>query len=93
MIIRKAYMDKIAPYIDSQVIKILSGVRRSGKSTILKMLADELVKRGVNKNRILAYNFDSLQHEDIKTAKLLYENVKQRLLSKNKTYLFFDSLH
>jgi len=80
------------PYVDTPFVKILSGVRRCGKSTILKMIAGELSKRGVPDERILTYNFDSLQFDDIKTAKLLYEAVKQRLSPGGKTYLFLDEI-
>jgi len=79
-------------YADTPFVKILAGVRRCGKSTILKMVVEELRKRGVSDNRILTYNFDSFQFEDIKTAKLLYEAVKQRLSPDNKTYLFLDEI-
>ena len=80
------------PYLNAPFVKILSGVRRSGKSTILKMIAEELKKRGISEERILFYNFDSLQFDDIKTAKLLYEDVKQHLTSTDKTYLFLDEI-
>ncbi|MDR0307095.1 MAG: ATP-binding protein [Chitinispirillales bacterium] len=92
MIPRPVYIEKIMPYVDTPFIKVLSGVRRCGKSTILKMIAGELKKRGVADNQILAYNFDSLQLEEIKTAKLLYENVRQRLSPNGKTYLFLDEI-
>jgi predicted AAA+ superfamily ATPase len=79
-------------YVDTPFVKILSGVRRAGKSTILKMVANRLRERGISDERILAYNFDSLEYEDIKTAKLFYEEVKQRLSKEEKTYLFFDEI-
>jgi predicted AAA+ superfamily ATPase len=80
------------PYIDTPFVKILAGVRRCGKSTILKMIAEELRKRGIANDRILIYNFDSLQFEDIKTAKALYDAVKARISPDNKTYLFLDEI-
>jgi predicted AAA+ superfamily ATPase len=86
------YIKKIMPYVDTPFVKVLSGVRRCGKSTILKMIAEELRGRGVPDERILAYNFDSLQHEDIKTAKLLYDTVKGQLSKDGKTYLFLDEI-
>jgi len=79
-------------YVDTPFVKILSGVRRCGKSTILKMIAEELSKRGVPDERILIYNFDSLQFEDIKTAKLLYDAVKARLSPDSRTYLLLDEI-
>ena len=93
MIFRPQYIEKIMPYVDTPFVKVLAGVRRCGKSTILKMVAEELKKRGVSPNRILVYNFDSMQHEDIKTAKLLYNEVKSRLSPESgKTYLFLDEI-
>ena len=92
ILIRPTYIEKIMPYVDTPFVKILSGVRRCGKSTILKMIAAELSKRGVPDERILTYNFDSLQFEDIKTAKLLYEAVKARLSPDSRTYLFLDEI-
>ena len=92
MIPRPMYVEKIMAYADTPFAKILSGVRRCGKSTILKMIVKELKKRGVPEERILHYNFDSMQYEDIKTAKLLYEEVKAKLVSGQKTYLFLDEI-
>lgn len=93
MIYRPQYIEKIMPYVDTPFVKVLSGVRRCGKSTILKMLIEELKKRGVSSENILAYNFDSMQYEDIKTAKLLYEEIKSRLAPNgSKTYLFLDEI-
>ncbi len=92
MIQRPLYTEKIAAYIDTPFVKILTGVRRSGKSTILKMLMEELSQRGIAKERILHYNFDSLEHEDIKTAKVLFAEIKQRLSNDGKTYLFLDEI-
>lgn len=92
MIPRPMYIEKIMAYTDTPFVKILAGVRRSGKSTILKMIVGELIKRGVPEERILHYNFDSMQHDEIKTAKLLYEEVKKRIAPEGKTYLFLDEI-
>ena len=85
MIYRKLYMDKILPYVDTPFIKILTGVRRCGKSTILNMLQDDLMHKGVDKKQILCYRFDSLQYEEIKTASRLYNEVKQNLANGKNT--------
>lgn len=92
MIPRPMYVKKIMAYADTPFVKILSGVRRCGKSTILKMIVEELKKRGIAEERILHYNFDSMQYEDIKTAKLLYEEIKARIVLGGKTYLFLDEI-
>jgi len=92
LINRPQYIEKIMPYADAPLVKVLSGVRRSGKSTILRMIAEELKKRRVSPERILVYNFDSMQHDDIKTAQMLYENVKSRIAPNGKTYLLLDEV-
>ncbi len=92
MIYRKRYMHKLIPYIDTPFIKILSGIRRCGKSTLLKMLSEELLQRGIEKDQILFYNFDSLQFEHIKTAQSLYAELKKTLIGGKRYYLFFDEI-
>jgi hypothetical protein len=92
MIFRPLYINKITPYIDTPFVKVLTGIRRCGKSTILKMVAEEFQKRGVSDKQILSYSFDSMQYEDIKTAKLLYESIKQQLAPQGKTYLLLDEI-
>ncbi|MBO5560964.1 MAG: ATP-binding protein [Firmicutes bacterium] len=85
-------MDKIIPFIDTPFIKILTGIRRCGKSSILSMLIDELKKRKINGEQIISYRFDSLEFDEIKTVKDLYTEVKSRLCDGKKTYLFFDEI-
>ena len=91
MIPRPEYINKIIAYMDTPFIKILTGVRRSGKSTIMSMLSMEVEKRGVSRDRILHYNFDSLEYDHM-TAKQLYDAVKEKLSSVGKTYLFLDEI-
>jgi predicted AAA+ superfamily ATPase len=92
MIYRPRYIEKIMAYADTPFVKILSGVRRCGKSTILKMAEAKLRERGTPGDRILVYRFDSLMYEDIKTAKRLYNEVKGKLADEGRTYLFFDEI-
>ncbi len=92
MIPRPTYVKRIMKYADTPFVKVLSGVRRCGKSTILKMLEAELRERGVSGDRTLMYSFDSLRHEEIKTAKALYDEIKTRLSKDGKTYLFLDEI-
>lgn len=92
MINRPVYVDKIMAYANTPFVKILTGIRRCGKSTIMKMLIDEMKKRGIRNEQILHYSFDSLEYEDIKTAKTLYAELKQHMLLKDKTYLFLDEI-
>ena len=92
MIFRPDYVDKIMAYTDTPFVKVLSGVRRCGKSTILKMVAGKLRERDIPEERILSYNFDSLQFDEIKTAKRLYDDIKSKLSADSKTYLFLDEI-
>ncbi|MEQ2423692.1 ATP-binding protein [Enterocloster hominis] len=92
LINRPIYVDKIMTYADTPFVKILTGIRRCGKSTILKMLMDKMKERGIHEEQILHYSFDSLEYEDIKTAKALFAHFKQHLFLKGKTYLFLDEI-
>lgn len=92
MVYRNLYMEKILPFIDTPFVKILTGVRRCGKSTILLMLKEELLKRGIEKNQILFFRLDSLEYEEIKTASAMYKKIKERLIPDKRTYLFLDEI-
>ncbi len=89
MIYRKLYMDQILSFSDTPFTKILTGVRRYGKSTILLMLQEELKNRGIKPEQILFYRFDSLRHENINTASRLYKEIEQHLCKEKRTYLFW----
>lgn len=91
MIYRPQYVEKIMKYTDEPFVKILTGVRRCGKSTILKMIMEELLNRGVCEERILSYRFDSMEYEDM-TAKELFAEIKGKLAPDEKTYLFLDEV-
>lgn len=92
MIIRPLYVNKIMAYTDTPFVKILTGVRRSGKSTILKMIMEKLIsERNIPDKRILSYRFDSMEYEDM-TAKQIYNEIKSRLAVNEKTYLFLDEV-
>lgn len=92
MIYRKQYMEKIIPFINTPFVKILTGVRRCGKSTILDMVREELRKRGIEKDQILSYKFDSLRYEEIDTASKLYREIAKHLNTEKRTYLFLDEV-
>lgn len=91
MIFRENYVKKIMAFTDTSFVKILTGVRRCGKSTIMQMIMDELRKRGIPEERIISYRFDSMEYDDM-TAKQLYEMLKTRLSVGEKTYLFLDEI-
>lgn len=92
MIYRPLYVDKIMAYVDTPFVKILTGVRRCGKSTILKMIMEKLHKEhGIPMEQIVSYRFDSMEYEDM-TAKQMYQELKSRLCPDGKTYFFLDEM-
>lgn len=92
MIDRPLYMDKIMAYTDTPFVKILTGVRRCGKSTILKMIMERLkTERHIPDERIISCRYDSMEYVDL-TAKDMYDQLKSRLSTEGKTYLFLDEV-
>lgn len=91
MILRPDYINAIEPFIDSPVVKILAGVRRCGKSTILEMVAAELEKRGVAKENIIERRYNEIMYEDF-SAKEMYSDIKTAISDKGRCYLLLDEL-
>ena len=92
MIYRAMYVDKIMAYADTPFVKILTGVRRCGKSTILKMIMQELeTKRNVLPERLVSYRFDSMEYGDM-TAKQMFIELKKRISKDGRTYFFLDEM-
>lgn len=92
MINRPLYVDKIMAYVDTPFVKILTGVRRCGKSTILKMIMERLgAEYGVLKDRIISCRYDSMEYEDM-TARQMYSHLKEQIVPNGKTYLFLDEI-
>lgn len=85
------YVDKIMAYTDTPFVKILTGIRRCGKSTILKMVMDKLRERGIPESCIVSYRFDSMEYDGM-TAKEIYTELKTRLTENHKTYFFLDEI-
>ena len=92
MIDRPLYVDKIMAYTDTPFVKVLTGVRRCGKSTVLKMIMEKLQQEhGIPSERIVSMRFDSMDYEDM-TAKDMFKAVKERLNPTGRTYLFLDEV-
>ncbi|MBR4362860.1 MAG: ATP-binding protein [Ruminococcus sp.] len=91
MILRPDYINAIEPFIDSPIVKILAGVRRCGKSTILEMVADELVKHGVSKENIIERRYSEIMYDDF-SAKEMYSDIKTAISNKGRCYLLLDEL-
>lgn len=91
MILRPAYLNAVKPYINQPFIKILTGIRRSGKSTLLKMIMNELKQSGIKDERIICYKLDDFEFSDISAIEL-YGRIKEQLSATEKTYLFLDEI-
>lgn len=93
MIERKAYMDKVRPFIDQELIKVFVGVRRSGKSVLLELIKKELLAKGIEETCIISYNFESYNTIEIRDDLSLYNDVKFKLQDdQRKHYLFLDEI-
>lgn len=91
MIIRDKYLKRIVDAKDTEFIKVITGVRRSGKSTLLLMFKDYLLNNGIKEENIIHINFESAMYDDIKDYKDLYKYIKN-LIKKEKTYLLLDEV-
>ncbi len=90
---RKTYLQAVEKYIDLPLVKILTGVRRSGKSTVLTMVADLLESRGIHRERILFYKLDSIEYAGRLDASLFYREIKEKAeAQEGKLYLFLDEI-
>ncbi len=92
MIKRELYLDQLRAFIDKPFIKVITGMRRSGKSSLLLLLQDELLKRGIRKENIIYINFESFDYSDIDTADQLYKFVKDKIENKHRYYVLLDEI-
>ena len=90
---RERYIEKIRPFIDKDIIKVFTGIRRSGKSVMLELIKDELFDSGVKSKNIISFNFELISNFQLRTAEALHEELSQLIKPlKNKVYLFFDEI-
>lgn len=92
MIQRKEYLDLLKKWKDEQVIKVITGIRRCGKSTLLALYQDYLRTQGVTDDQIIYINFEELEYEDLLNYKALYSYIKSRLHPEKTTYIFLDEI-
>jgi len=92
MIIRDLYLDKLRKFQDTEFVKVITGVRRSGKTFILRMFRDELRQQGIPDNQIIFINFESMKYQDLLSKNALYNYVMNLLVPDKKMYLFFDEI-
>lgn len=92
MVERKEYLQQLLDWKDEQVIKVVTGIRRCGKSTLLKQYQKELLDVGVEAEQIIAINFEELENEPLLEYKALYQYIKERLCEEKMTYIFLDEI-
>ena len=92
MIKRENYLSRIRGFYESDLIKILVGIRRCGKSVILEQIIEELKESGCDDNHIIYINFEYIEYEELKDYKKLNKYIKNQLLDKNKYYIFLDEI-
>ena len=89
---RKEYLDFLVKSKDRQIIKVVSGVRRCGKSTLFEIYKDFLLENGVEKNQIISINFEDMDYEELTDYKKLYEYIKSKMIGDKKNYIFLDEI-
>ncbi len=89
---RTTYLNKLFAFRDKQVIKVITGIRRCGKSTLLQMFQNELLKQNTSPEQIIAINFEDLDFEDLTDPKALHSYIKSRLSNEHMTYVFLDEI-
>lgn len=93
MIKRETYMSRIRPFMGNELIKVLTGIRRSGKSVMLDLIQDELVENGVNRRQFIFLNFENMANLPLCTAAALHDDIIRRASQiQGKVYLFFDEI-
>lgn len=93
MIKREQYMSKIRPFINNDLIKVLTGMRRSGKSVMLELIKEELIELGISEHQFISFNFESMNNAHLCTAESLHKEILNQAQNINqKVYLFFDEI-
>ena len=92
MIVREEYLNKLKLLKDKNIIKIVTGIRRCGKSTLLLQFKDWLIEHGISESQIILINFEDLEYEDLTDYKSLYKYIKDRVKKNIKTYIFLDEI-
>lgn len=92
MIYRSDYMSQLQAFKDNKIIKVVTGLRRSGKSTLLQMYRDELIANGVSPSQIQFINFELMKYDSVRSYGQLYELITENIVPDKKNYLFFDEI-
>lgn len=89
---RDLYLNKLIKFKDKRFIKVITGIRRCGKSTLLKLFREYLLENNISEKQIIYINFESMQFDNIKDYKLLYKYIKEHIAKDSRTYLFLDEI-
>ena len=93
MIKRELYMKRIRPFIGSDLVKVMTGIRRCGKSVMLELIKDELKASGVDSSQFISINFEDMRYTYLQTAQALHDEITKLASSiDGKIYLFFDEI-
>ncbi len=92
MLKREMYLSRIRGFYDSDLVKILVGIRRCGKSVILKQIITELEEKGISKDHIIYVNFELIEYEELRDYKELNKYIKEKITDKKKFYVFLDEI-
>lgn len=89
---REMYLERIRPFYHSEMVKVLTGIRRCGKSTIMRQIIDEIRTLGILEENIIYINFEDYQYRKISNSDALYSYIEGKIINENRYYLFFDEI-
>ena len=93
MIKRELYMSRIRPFIGTELVKVMTGIRRCGKSVMLELIQQELAESGVSRAQFISINFEDMSYSHLQTAQALHDEITTRAAEiEGKVYLFFDEI-
>ena len=92
MIVRKLYLDRLLAFVRQPIIKVITGMRRAGKSTLLTMLAEQLLQDGVRQEQVIRMNFESMMFDDVHDYRQLYRRVQEEIGTQKQVYLLLDEV-
>lgn len=86
------YLERIRPFYNSEMVKVITGIRRCGKSTMMRQMIDELIERKIPESKIIYLNFEDYKYQKLCNADALYEYIEKSINDEGKFYLFFDEI-
>lgn len=89
---RTVYLEWLKKWREKQIIKVVSGVRRCGKSTLFEIYKNQLLSDGTEKNQVISINFEDIEFEHLNDYRLLYEHIKKLIIPDKMNYIFLDEI-